>query len=60
MCIRDRAIVARIQEQVLDTLGADREAFMAALQQLSCGALSEPATCSHPVRRKRSTAVAAA
>jgi DNA-binding MarR family transcriptional regulator len=54
------AIVARVQEAVLETLGAEREGFMAALRQLSCGPLSEPAECAHPVRRKRSTAVAAA
>ena len=53
-------IVARIQEQVLDTLGADRVAFMTALQQLACGPLSEPSPCNQPVRRKRSAAVAAA
>jgi len=53
-------IVARVQEQVLATLGADREPFLAALLQLSCGPLSEPSPCSHPVRRRRTTAVAAA
>jgi DNA-binding MarR family transcriptional regulator len=53
-------IVARIQEQVLDTLGADRGPFLSALQELACGPLSEPSPCSQPVRRKRSAAVAAA
>jgi MarR family transcriptional regulator, transcriptional regulator for hemolysin len=53
-------IVARVQEQVLATLGADREPFIAALRQLSSGTLSEPSPCSHPVRRPRSAAVVAA
>jgi DNA-binding MarR family transcriptional regulator len=53
------AIVADVQQRVLDSLGPDAEGFMAALQQLSCGPLSEPSPCSHPVRRPRSAAVAA-
>ena len=53
-------IVARVQEQVLDTLGAGREPFVSALRQLSCGALGEPSPCSQTVRRPRSAVVAAA
>ena len=53
-------IVAGVQERVLDALGADRDAFMAALQELSCGPLAEPSPCAHPVRRRRTAAVAAA
>jgi DNA-binding MarR family transcriptional regulator len=52
-------IVAQVQERVLDSLGPQRDAFVAALQQLSCGPLSELAECTHPVRRKRSVAAAA-
>jgi MarR family transcriptional regulator for hemolysin len=52
-------IVAQVQEQVLDSLGPQRDAFMAALQQLSCGPLNELAECTHPVRRKRSVAAVA-
>jgi DNA-binding MarR family transcriptional regulator len=53
-------IVARVQQRVLATLGADREPFMDALRQLSCGPLGEPSPCSHTVRRPRSAVVAAA
>jgi MarR family transcriptional regulator, transcriptional regulator for hemolysin len=53
-------IVARVQERVLDSLGAESDGLMAALQQLACGPLSEPSPCAHPVRRKRSAAVTAA
>jgi MarR family transcriptional regulator, transcriptional regulator for hemolysin len=52
-------IVAQVQKQVLDSLGPQRAAFMAALRQLSSGPLSELAECTHPVRRKRSVAAAA-
>ena len=54
-----KAIVAEVQQRVLDSLGPDAERFMADLRQLSCGALSEPTPCTHPVRRPRSTTVAA-
>ena len=54
-----KAIVAAVQQRVLDSLGPDADGFMAALQQLSCGPLSEPSPCAHPVRRPRSAAVAA-
>ncbi len=53
------AIVARVQERVLASLGAERDAFMASLRQLSCGALSELAECKQPVRRRRSAVAAA-
>jgi MarR family transcriptional regulator, transcriptional regulator for hemolysin len=52
-------IVAQVQERVLESLGPERDAFMGALQQLSCGPLSELAECTHPVRRKRSVAAVA-
>jgi MarR family transcriptional regulator, transcriptional regulator for hemolysin len=53
------AIVAAVQERVLDSLGADAEGFMASLQQLSCGPLREPSECAHRVRRPRSAAAVA-
>jgi DNA-binding MarR family transcriptional regulator len=53
------AIAAEVQERVLDTLGPERDAFVAALQQLSGGPLSELAECAHPVRRRRSAVAAA-
>src|SRR5215217_647799 len=40
------AIVARVQEQVLASLGPDRDALLTALRQLACGALSDPSPCS--------------
>ena len=56
-------IVAAIQEDVLSSLSPGlRDAFVAALRELTCGRLSTVAECSQPVRRRapRATATAAA
>ncbi len=44
----------RVREDVLGALPEeDRGGFLRCLGQLACGRLSEPVTCSHPVRRPR-------
>jgi DNA-binding MarR family transcriptional regulator len=46
-------IIGRIQADVLGDLPArDRRVFVEALGRLVSGRLSEPAVCSHPVRRR--------
>ena len=47
------AVLERVRNDVLATLPAsERQVFLRALGRLACGRLSEPVTCSHPVRRR--------
>jgi MarR family transcriptional regulator, transcriptional regulator for hemolysin len=51
--VEAQAIVDGIYEDVLGTLPArERAAFVAALERLVTGRLSEPAQCARPVRRR--------
>jgi DNA-binding MarR family transcriptional regulator len=46
-------VVERIHADVLATLpAAERKAFLQSLTRLVCGRLSQPVTCSQPVRRR--------
>lgn len=51
------ALVAAVRDDVLAALPEeDREPFMAALAQLTCGRLSQATACSSPPRRPRTVA----
>jgi len=53
---RGDAIVADLYADVLESLpGAQREAFVSALEGLMAGRLAKPAVCETTVRRKRSS-----
>ncbi len=47
------AVLEQVRDDVLGVLPAgERQVFLRALGRLACGRLSEPVTCTHPVRRR--------